>query len=377
MTDDADISILRCPLTAQPLRRMTKNEIDEFNRAQERGELAHVGGEPVQLQLNEGVISADGAFGYFITDGIFGLLPHSAITIPGGPARKTSAVTLRPEKEAVQRFYEDIGWTRGADGLFGDTAIFVDQRPFTKTYIKKCNLRVNEFLLGKGTYFLDAGCGAIPHPEYLTYSEGFKKRICIDLSLRGLREARRKLGDRGIYVQGDITAMPIVDDVCAGAVALHSIYHVPENEQCFVLEELHRVLKPGHPGVVVYAFDSNTPLMRPLKRVYRVLTWPRKVVATMSRRTASRDDAGTDGADSEASRGFYFHAHPYEWFRDQRLEYLVEIRSWRSLNSTMLRRAIHGPLLGGTILRVLFWLEGRFPHALGRVGEYPLIILRG
>jgi hypothetical protein len=41
-----------------------------------------------------------------------------------------------------------------------------------------------------------------------------------------------------------------------------------------------------------------------------------------------------------------------------------------------LRAYIH-PWLGGRwILRLLYWLEERFPHFFGKYGQYPLILIR-
>ena len=53
----------------------------------------------------------------------------------------------------------------------------------------------------------------------------------------------------------------------------------------------------------------------------------------------------------------------------------LEIWVWRSVNVGFLRAFIHERLGGRSLLRVLFWLEERFPHFLGKYGQYPLIVL--
>ena len=53
-----------------------------------------------------------------------------------------------------------------------------------------------------------------------------------------------------------------------------------------------------------------------------------------------------------------------------------EILVWRSVNVRFLRVLIH-PASGGWFwLKILFWLEERFPHFMGEKGQYPLIVIR-
>jgi hypothetical protein len=54
----------------------------------------------------------------------------------------------------------------------------------------------------------------------------------------------------------------------------------------------------------------------------------------------------------------------------------VEILVWRSVSVRFLRSLIH-PWLGGRLwLRLLFWLEERYPSYFGEIGQYPLIVIR-
>jgi len=65
------------------------------------------------------------------------------------------------------------------------------------------------------------------------------------------------------------------------------------------------------------------------------------------------------------------------WLRKKiggRMRY--EIYPWRSVNVRFLRAVIH-PVSGGKLwLRLLFWLEERFPRFFGEKGQYPLIVIR-
>ena len=52
-----------------------------------------------------------------------------------------------------------------------------------------------------------------------------------------------------------------------------------------------------------------------------------------------------------------------------------EILVWRSVSVRWLRALIHG-LTGGRLwLRLLFWLEERFPRWFGENGQYPLVVV--
>jgi hypothetical protein len=53
-----------------------------------------------------------------------------------------------------------------------------------------------------------------------------------------------------------------------------------------------------------------------------------------------------------------------------------EIRVWRSLSVRFMRSVIK-PQLGGRLwLKLVFWLEERYPGYFGEQGQYPLIIIR-
>jgi len=66
------------------------------------------------------------------------------------------------------------------------------------------HLRVNRHLAQHGNCLLDAGSGPVQWPEYLTYSEGYRYRVCADISITALKAARHKLLQRGLYVVADI-----------------------------------------------------------------------------------------------------------------------------------------------------------------------------
>ncbi|MEW6242318.1 MAG: hypothetical protein AB1564_16065, partial [Chloroflexota bacterium] len=102
-------------------------------------------------------------------------------------------------KQQVREFYDQVGWSQVGEGLY-QNARYEDLRPVSREYIHKCHLRVNRHLAPRGDFLLDAGSGPVQWPEYLTYSEGYRFRVCADISITALREARTRLGARGLYV---------------------------------------------------------------------------------------------------------------------------------------------------------------------------------
>ena len=98
---------------------------------------------------------------------------------------------------------------------------------------------------------LDVGSGPIPYKELLRYSDKFEKRVCVDLSVNGLWGAKQNLGDRGIYLQGDITKLPLKTGSMDAISCNHVIYQIQPEHQIAAWLELWRVLKPGGVAVVV------------------------------------------------------------------------------------------------------------------------------
>jgi len=90
-------------------------------------------------------------------------------------------------KERVRRFYDSIGWQEIGEGVY-QNARYEDLRPVSREYIHRCHIRLARHLRDQGDFFLDAGSGPIQYPEYLTYSQGFRCRVCLDISRRTSRE---------------------------------------------------------------------------------------------------------------------------------------------------------------------------------------------
>ena len=232
------------------------------------------------------------------------LLPQLAIALTQGAS--AGRARLAPETDNVMRFYDEVGWQSDGDNAFRDAQLFEDLRPVSQDYIHRCHLRVNRYLAPRGTYLLKVASGPLQYPEYLTYSQGYDVRICADVPLTALRAAKEKLGDRGAYVQCDVTRLPFKDAAMDGFVSLHTMYHVPAEAQADAFRELERVLKSEKTGVVIYNWGRHSVAMTLLaSRMPRVDDVPpllRRVIP---------------GAFSEGQKGgpgLYYHSHDYRWF---------------------------------------------------------------
>lgn len=251
-------------------------------------------------------------------------------------------------EDEVREFYEQTGWQSDADAVHSDAQLWEDLRPCAAEYVSACRRKVLAFLPPGGERILDAGSGPIQYPEYLEYSEGFAKRVCVDLSQRALDEARAKLGDRGDYVRASLLDLPFPDGHFDAAVSLHTIYHIEQDRQEDAVRELVRVLRPGAKAVVVYANPDRLAA---------------RIKGLVRRRPAP--DAGP----------IYFFAHPLSWWERFADETEVEIVPWRSLNANESRRLIPDNALGAAMFGAALRFERAFPGAATRFGCYPLIVL--
>jgi hypothetical protein len=113
---------------------------------------------------------------------------------------------------------------------------------------------------------------------------------------------------------------------------------------------MYRTLKPGGTCAVIYI-------------------WPR---AFQVREMGSAPDRA-----GQAVPALYFHPHDYRWMRRTLPRpWKTDIRVWRSVGIAFTRRLIRDDFLGAVLLRIVYWLEEAFPRALGRLGRYPLILIR-
>ena len=239
-------------------------------------------------------------------------------------------------------------------------------RPVSREYIHKCHLRVNRHLAPSGDFLLDAGSGPVQWPDYLTYSENYHYRVCADISITALREAKERLGGHGLYVVADIADMPFKADAFDGEVSMHAIHHLPLSEHKDAYLELHRVLKSKRSAVIVNGWHEPL-LMRvaePFIQFGRLL----------SGRGLKRKK---DWSEEDDQTGTFVEKLTPRWL-GQELRGVVdyEVYPWRSLSPRFMRWFVRPQLGGKAALRFIFWLEELFPRFFGVHGQYPMIVIR-
>lgn len=278
---------------------------------------------------------------------------------------------LEPVKEddlnkATRAFYDEVGWSKQATGLYNDTAKFVDTRAVSIKISRDGMLRLKKYFRRGGEFLLDAGCGPIPHDDLLDYGEGFQKRVCVDLSMAALDEARHKLGARGIYLQGDLSNLPVATDSVDAAMCYHVIYQLPPELQAKAFREIWRVLKPGGIAVVVYWWPGAKLAWR-AKRLARILLGP------------ERDAAPAEGQGSDASTSIAKPDHnplSLDWFESQPWPFRYDFDTYRIVDNVFLRNWIPDNWKGAAFLEALMLFQNLRPRYCGRNGEMPAIIIR-
>jgi ubiquinone/menaquinone biosynthesis C-methylase UbiE len=280
-------------------------------------------------------------------------------------------------QQSVRDFYDKVGWQL-TDAEVYQNARYEDLRPVSRDYIHRCHLRVARHLPKSGTYLLDAGSGPIQYAEYLAYSAGYQYRVCLDLSITALKEARKRIASHGLYVVADVTQMPFKNEVMDGAVTLHTFHHLPADTQKQAYLEIMRVLTEPGTAVVVNGWTESA-LMNGLRWLVSFMekmgSWWLKI-----RKNSGKVPAQARNFSNEAvqkPKGTYITKIDYQWLKNE-LDGVIpyEVFVWRSVSVRFLRAVFHPWLFGKVKLAVLYRLEELFPEYFGRVGQYPLIVLK-
>ena len=268
-------------------------------------------------------------------------------------------------KQQVREFYDQIGWSQVGDGLY-QNARYEDLRPVSREYIHECHMRVKRHLAPSGDILLDAGSGPVQWPEYLTYSEDYKYRLCADISITALKEARNRLGDKGLFVVADIANLPFRPDVFDGVVSMHTIHHLPLTEHKRAYMELTRVLKSGKSGVIINGWHN--PLLMQMAEPFITLG------RYLTGRSAKKKK---DWSSDEDQTGTFVEKMTPRWLKNE-LKDVVKfvIYPWRSLSPRFMRWFVRPQFGGKAFLSFVFWLEESFPRFFGENGQYPLIVIK-
>lgn len=231
-------AILQCPVERCDLSLVSLHELLERMPDEERSKVAP--------DVIAAFVSERARRAYPVMGRIVSFLDRDVLRFSGaGSLRVTADAQADDVKRSVQDWYDRFGWQKNDDGLYHDTALFSQDATVGHGYYEtSSHLSFLDRLKG-GDFVIDAASGAMAHPETLSFSWHYRFRICVDLSITALREAERKVGNRGFYCLADICNLPFRSDSVDGAVSGYTIQHIPESQQEQAVRELFRVLRPG------------------------------------------------------------------------------------------------------------------------------------
>ena len=284
-------------------------------------------------------------------------------------------------KEEVRKFYNSIGWQEEGEGFY-QNARYEDLRPVSAEYIHRCHLRVNRFIKNQGKMLLDAGSGPVQYPEYQTYSQNYLYRVCADISIVALKEARKRLGEKGLYVVTDVANLPFKQEAFDGLVSLHTLHHLQLEDQKKAYEEFFRVLKPQRSAVVVNGW-MDSPFMRRSLRFVQIMERLGRLFAPktgedkpVQKKTEETEKKQEKPAEKKPTGTYIQKLDPEnleKFLSEKGIKF--SIFSWRSVNVRFMRAVVHRFLCGKLFLRLIYWLEEKYPESMGKKGQYPLIVL--
>jgi ubiquinone/menaquinone biosynthesis C-methylase UbiE/uncharacterized protein YbaR (Trm112 family) len=354
---DFDYSILRCPITKEQLNFISGDKV--FNHIENQGKKKEQFNE-----IHQGFINKSESYFYPVLDEIILLLPAYALFIGKG---KDNRGKMAFDKERVFKYYNELGYDiKNGYRIYKDSPKWVDFRDVTSSYIRNSFTKAKRYLKPSGKYLLDIASGPIGLDEYISLSENYDYRICADISVNALVQARSNYYPRkGIYICADITNIPLRDDSCDSVLCQHTLYHIPKAEQKTAVNEMYRVTKPGCNVVIIYSmfyrsWFMNIALM-PIQ-IYRV----------------ARHIAGKIYVKVIKGRPrLYFYPHSLKWFR-RSFEFgdKIEIYCWRSTNKYFLNLYVHKWFFGEKLLEWLRKSEDKYSRFWGRFGEYPVIKIK-
>ena len=295
----------------------------------------------------DGQLATEDGHTYTVMDGIVGLLPR----VGNGEAAAVN--------DGVREFYETKGWVADDTGVFAETKAFSDTRTFSEAFTDRCIRRLGRHFKRGGKYLLDVGSGPIPYTELLRYGDKFEKRVCVDLSVKGLWAAKQKLGDRGIYLQGDMTKLPIKSNSMDAITCNHVIYQIQPEHQIAAWLELWRVLKPGGVAVVVY-FSPSPKLTWRLEKAAKLLF----------------GDLAAKAPASQLDGELPHHVMPMSWFEEQSWPFTYELDSFRPIGQSFMKNRLPNDWRGKAFLDVLFAIQAMAPKFCGKYGTVPAFVIR-
>lgn len=348
--------LLKCPITHNEL---TLIEYHNFKESSLPAELEGYG------HLTHGLIDQSNQYFYPIFNGIIILHEQYATYIGTGEDLRKG---MSFDKKRVFDYYNEVNYkTKDALKIYEDSPKWVDFREVSSKYLKNSFAKASRFFPAKGKYLLDIASGPIGLPEYMDLSDGYEYRVCVDISINALIQAKinmEKAGKKGIYICGDITNIPLQPDVMDSVLSQHTLYHIPKNDQLLAVKELYRVAKPEGKIVIIYSWFYHSWFMNISLNVIQLYRILRHFAGKLYVRI------------TDSKPRLYFYPHSPRWFKSSfAFSEDIEFYCWRSTNKYFLNLFIHKWLFGEALLDKLIALENKYSRFMSTFGEYPAIVI--
>ena len=195
---------------------------------------------------------------------------------------------------------------------------------------------------------LDFASGPLQYKEYLNYSKNFKLRHCVDFSSDAIKNAKKKLKNKGKYYCNDFLKINFRENYFDCIISMHTIYHIKKMNQKKVVKKLLKISKPNAPIIIVYS-NPDTFVSR-IKKIFKYK--------------------------SKSKGKLYFYCFNNSWWKQFTPLADVRIYPWRSFSSGHQKFLFPDNKLGKIMFHVLFNLENIFNKFFVNNFEYQMIILK-
>jgi ubiquinone/menaquinone biosynthesis C-methylase UbiE len=158
-------------------------------------------------------------------------------------------------------------WKANSQAQFERWAETYDQSILQRLLFRRCYLKFIELILGRcdpnrngDLLLLDVGCGTGSFIVLLAQTAAPVRSVGLDMAAgmceRGWEKtARLHLADRVRFVVADAERLPMGEAVFDVVTCSNSFHHYPD--QAAVLNQMHRVLKPGGRLIILDGFRDN------------------------------------------------------------------------------------------------------------------------
>jgi ubiquinone/menaquinone biosynthesis C-methylase UbiE len=350
------IENLRCPITKNGLMLIDKDVLKDYNISYNFDKYG---------ELTNGLIDKSKQYFYPIFNDIIVLHEQYALYIGIG---NDSKKILSFDKKRVFDYYNEVNYKiKDSLNIYEDSPKWVDFRNVSSKYIKNSFTKASRYYPSSGKYFLDIASGPIGLSEYMALSNGYEYRICVDISINALIQAKiniERAGKKGIFICGDITNIPIQDYSCDIVLCQHTLYHIPKNDQFTAVNELYRVAKHDSKIVIIYSWFYNSWFMNVslnIVQLYRILRhYTGKLYVRLFK----------------SKPRLYFYPHSPWWFKKSFVfSKDIQFYCWRSANKYFLDIYIHKWAYGEKILDKLIKIEDKYSKLMSKLGDYPAIVI--